>query len=160
MGKTAIKAEHVNPFILSTMETFSKMLGVEAKPGKTILKRDGPADHDISGFIGLSGGAKGMVVLSFPKETALRATNKFMGANHAEINAETMDAVGELANIVVGNAKKGLAELHLTISLPSVITGGGHHIMDSKGVYSFVIPFHTDLGDFQLTVSLKAADED
>jgi chemotaxis protein CheX len=155
MAQTLIKVEHVNPFVTSTMETFSKMVGLQAKPGRPILKKDRVADYDISGIIGLSGGAKGMVSLSFPKATAIGVTNKFIGTSHTEVNPEIVDAIGELANIVAGYAKQGLSEFNIAISLPSVIMGGNHQIMEPKDVFSFIVPFQTDVGDFHLTVSFK-----
>ena len=109
----AIRAEHVNPFILSNLETFAKMVGVEARPGKPILKQDARLDYDISGIIGLSGKVIGSVSLSFPQATALAVCNKFMSANLKEMNGEILDAVGELINIVAGNAKKGLSEFNI-----------------------------------------------
>jgi chemotaxis protein CheX len=158
MAQSMVRVEHVNPFVTSTMETFSRMLGVTAKPGKPIIKKEKPIDYDISGIIGLSGGAKGMVSLSFPKDTAVRVTNKFIGTDYADVNPEIVDAIGELANIVAGYAKQGLSEFNITISLPSVIMGSGHQIMEPKDVFSFIVPFHTDLGDFHLTVSFKTVE--
>ncbi|MDB5103442.1 MAG: chemotaxis protein [Fibrobacteres bacterium] len=158
MSQLKIKVEHINPFVTSTIETFAKMVGVEAKPGKLMVKKGNKEDYDISGIIGISGGAKGMVALSFPKSTALRVTNKFVGTAYEEMNADTIDAIGELANIVVGYAKKGLSEFNVLISLPSVITGTNHQIMEPKDVFSFIVPFETPLGGFHLLVSLKAAE--
>jgi chemotaxis protein CheX len=153
----AIRAEHVNPFILSNMETFTKMVGMEAKPGKPILKADARLDYDISGIIGLSGKVIGTVALSFPQATALAVCNKFMSADLKEMNAEILDAVGELINIVAGNAKKGLTEFAIEISLPSVIVGKNHRIVEPKGSVGFIIPFMSALGNFHMAVSLKPA---
>jgi len=158
MIRPVIKAEHVNPFIMSVLETLAKMAGTEAKPGKPARKRDCACHHDISGIIGLSGGAKGMVALGFPAATALELANRMTGASHASLNAEVADAVGELANIIAGYAKQGLADLNVSISLPSVIMGSGHSIQEPKGAFSFVVPFHSPAGDFHLTLCLKAAD--
>ncbi|MBW8888305.1 MAG: chemotaxis protein CheX [Fibrobacteres bacterium] len=153
----SIRAEHVNPFILSNLETFVKMVGIEAKPGKPILKQDARLDYDISGIIGLSGKVIGTVSLSFPEATALAVCNKFMSANLKVMNAEILDAVGELINIVAGNAKKGLTEFNIEISLPSVIVGKNHRIVEPKGSVGFVIPFASALGSFHMAVSLKPA---
>jgi chemotaxis protein CheX len=152
----AIKVEHINPFVTSTMETFTKMVGVEAKPGKLMLKKDAKVNYDISGIVGLSGKAKGSVSMSFPKETALAVCNKFMSADYKDLNPDILDAVGELVNIVAGNAKKELTEFNITISLPSVIVGPNHEIVEPKGAFSFVVPLLTSLGSFHLAVSLKS----
>lgn len=156
MPNPVVKVEHVNPFVTSTMETFAKMLGVEAKPGKIHLKNGSGADYDITGLIGLSGGAKGMVSLSFPKASALRITNKFVGMDHKEIHKDTVDAIGELANIVAGAAKKDLAQYNITISLPTVVTGDNHDLAGSKEVRPMFVPFETPFGKFNLVVGFKS----
>ena len=57
MGELRIKAEHINPFIMATLETFASMVRVKITPGKVRLKSGDPLSYDISGIIGLSGGA-------------------------------------------------------------------------------------------------------
>ncbi len=151
-----IRVEHVNPFVTSTMETFAKMVGVEAKPGKLMLKKDAKLEYDISGIIGLSGNAKGMVAMSFPKHTAVAVCNKFMSADYNDLHRDILDAVGELVNIVAGYAKRDLTEFAINISLPSVIVGPNHQIIDAKDAVSFVVPFTCPLGPFHLAVSLKS----
>lgn len=151
-----VKAEHVNPFILATMEMFKKMMLVEATPGKIALKKDARLSYDISGVIGLSGGARGTVALCFPKEVAVKTANKFMQSDYADLGEEVASAIGELANIVAGRAKQGLEQFKISISLPSVILGPAHRILEPKDALSFIIPFETELGKFELAVSLKS----
>jgi len=138
------------------METFKKMVGVEAKPGKLEMKRDSGLGYDISGIIGISGNAKGMISLSFPRDTAIKVTNKFVGMDNTDISDDTIDAIGELANIIAGYAKKELTSLNISISLPSVVMGDNHRVKEPKDVFSFVVPFSTELGKFDLAVSLKS----
>ncbi|MDQ3001950.1 MAG: chemotaxis protein CheX [Fibrobacterota bacterium] len=152
-----IRVEHINPFIVSNMETFSKMVGVEAKPGKLMLKKDAKLDYDVSGIIGLSGKVIGTVAISFPEATAITVCNKFMSADYANLHDDILDAVGELVNIVAGNAKKGLSDFNIEISLPTVVMGRNHRIIEPNGALSFVMPFTTSLGAFHMAVSLKIA---
>lgn len=152
----SIRAEHINPFIVSSMETFSKMVACEAKPGKPMLKKDSRLDYDISGIIGLSGKIIGSMAMSFPEPTAIAVCNKFMAAGYADLHEDILDAVGELVNIVAGNAKKGLAEFDIEISLPNVIVGHNHRIIEPKGALAFVVPFSTPYGGFHMAVSLKS----
>lgn len=153
----SIRAEHINPFVVSTMETLAKMVGIEAKSGRPMLKKDSKLDYDISGLIGLSGKVIGTVAMSFPEATAVAVCNKFMGGDYHDLHDDILDAVGELVNIVAGNAKKGLTEFNIEISLPSVVLGRNHKIIEPKGAVSFVVPFTSPLGGFHMAVSLKSA---
>lgn len=152
---SAIKAEHINPFISATLETFASMVRVKVTPGKVKLKAGDPLSYDISGIIGLSGGAKGSVAISFPRPTAFAMVRAFSGS--AEVgDAEVIDAVGELANIIAGAAKRDLSQHNVSISLPTVITGKDHGINGPVDTVSMVVPFESEHGRFDLAICFKS----
>ena len=144
---------YINPFVVSTIETFTKMLNSEAKPGKILLKTDESATYDISGVIGLSGEAQGSICLSFPKLIALKVVSALVGAEIKIIGPEVSDAIGEIANIIAGNAKQHLTQYNL--SLPKVIMGKDHKIASQRGIPTIIVPFESSLGNFAMEVSLK-----
>lgn len=146
---------YVNPFIRSTLDTFATMVGVKAVPGKPGVKTVPYPTYDISGIIGLSGDAQGSIAISFPKVMALRVVSKLLGVSIKIIGPEVVDGIGELANIVAGNAKKDLAGMDLSISLPNVVIGKDHIVGGGGGVAIITVPFGTELGDFAMEVSLK-----
>jgi len=148
---------YINPFIISTIETFQKMLKSEAKPGQVQLKNDTTYTYDVSGVIGLSGEAQGSICLSFPKLIALKVVSALVGAEIKIIGPEVADAIGEIANIIAGNAKQHLTQFNLSISLPKVIMGKDHKIASQRGVPTIVVPFDCPLGNFAMEVSLKTA---
>lgn len=158
MPVATVKVEHVNPFLKATRETFATMIGIEVKPGKPSLKQGSGVNYDVSGIIGLSGKAKGSIALSFPRESAIQIVSQFIGEPLKDLNDDVVDAIGELANIVAGCAKKELVEFNVQISLPTVILGAHHQVKDPKDVLSMVIPFSSTLGTFDLAVSLKSED--
>lgn len=43
-----IRPEHVRPFIASTMETITKMIGLEARPERAVIKMGSASDYDTS----------------------------------------------------------------------------------------------------------------
>ncbi len=64
------------------------------------------------------------------------------------------DAVGELANMIAGGAKRHLGNL-ASITVPSVVIGSGHVIARLTDVPCIVIPCQTDAGSFAVEVSIK-----
>ncbi len=64
MKYNPIRVEFINPFIESTHSVFATMLKLEVRRGPLSLKQGLQPEHDISGIIGLSGMAKGTVLLS------------------------------------------------------------------------------------------------
>ena len=80
-----------------------------------------------------------------------------LGEEFPRITREIEDAVGELTNIISGDARKRLQSEHLTIaaSIPSVVSGKDHTIEHVLGTSSIVIPFTTADGSFVVDVCVK-----
>jgi chemotaxis protein CheX len=146
---------YINPFITATINTFKTMMNIEAHPEKPKIKAEPHPTYDVSGIIGLSGNAQGSIAISFPKIMALKVVSKMLGAEIKVVGPELTDGIGELANIIAGNAKQDLAQYQLSISLPNVIIGKDHTITGQSGVPMIIVPFTTPLGDFAMEVSLK-----
>ena len=64
------------------------------------------------------------------------------------------DALGELANIVAGQAKAKLDGFNISISLPSVIIGKEHVVLQSKHRPRLAIPCDSPLGRFTVEVAM------
>ncbi len=151
----AMDVSYVNPFIVSTIETFKKMLNTDIRPGKVALKDSEVHTFDVSGIIGLSGEAQGSICLSFPKVIALRVVSALLGMEIKIIGDDVADGIGELANIVAGNAKQHLTKYNLSISLPKVVIGKDHKVASQRGVPTIVVPFSSKLGEFAMEIALK-----
>ncbi|MDZ7619953.1 MAG: chemotaxis protein CheX [Patescibacteria group bacterium] len=149
-----MRAEYINPFISSLGKSFKTMLGCEVRRGQLMLHGQQTQRFGISGIIGLSGKAVGMVVLSLSDQVALKATSAMLMCETTEINADVIDAVGELTNMVAGAAKAELEEFDMQVSLPNVVTGADHSIRFPSDVTPICVPFSTDWGDLMLEVGL------
>lgn len=151
-----MKAEYINPFIMSTLDVFTKMLDCQLTRGPIFLKDQHAPEHQVSGIIGLSGKAAGTVVLSLSRETALSVAEVLLLERPQEINAEVRDAVGELANMVAGGAKSQLEDLKMTLSIPTVVTGRFSVEFPSASP-PICIPFDCPWGSLTLEVGLVDA---
>jgi len=145
---------YVNPFINATLTWVKNMVGVEAKVMAPQLKKQPFPHYDISGIIGLSGGAAGSISLGFPMKSALAIVSQMIQAPIKEDDADLIDAIGEIANIIAGFAKRDLTHLNLSISLPNVILSN-HILAGLSGAPTIIVPYTCPLGDFSMEVSLK-----
>lgn len=118
-----MQVELVNPFLAATIHVFRTMLACELSRGTPSIKRHHAPEYDVSGLIGLTGKCQGMVVVSLGRETAIKATEILLSERPAELNAQVIDAVGEITNMIAGAAKAQLEQFALSIGLPSVICG-------------------------------------
>ena len=97
----------------------------------------------------------GTVVLNLSKEVALNAASAMLMCEKTDLDADVIDAVGELTNMVAGAAKSKLEEFRLAVSLPNVVTGQAHGIHFPSNVTPICVPF-TRPGPERLEVGLRA----
>ena len=69
-----------------------------------------------------------------------------------DIIADTRDAVGEITNMISGQARATLSEMGLPLqgSTPSIVFGANHSLSFPGQVTTVAIPFETDYGAFTL----------
>lgn len=153
---STLRAEYINPFLSSTSSVFSQMLGVEITRQQPYMKNGHSPQFDVTGVIGLTGKTTGTVALSLTKEMALSVTSKLIGEAPTELNATVVDAIGELTNMIAGAAKAQLAQLELSLGLPTVITGKSTCISFPSNATPISIPFDSMLGTFVVEVGFRS----
>ncbi len=149
--------KYINPFVESILNNLEQMAAIKAEKQELSVSRDAKTAMEISGVIGLSGSARGSAIVSFPKAIALAVASAMFMEDLTEINDDVKDAIGEFANIFVGNARNKLVDegLDITISTPTIIIGKGHEISHPQNIPFLVIPLKTDLGVFQINIGVK-----
>jgi chemotaxis protein CheX len=130
------------------------MVGIETTVQRPHLKGNPSPSYDVSGIIGFSGEVIGSVVVSFQRAAAIKLVSSFAGMEIQPETPDFADAVGELANMIAGSAKKDLGAT-ASITVPSVIIGAGHIIARLSDVPCVVIPCATPVGEFAVEVNIK-----
>jgi len=92
------------------------------------------------------------VALCFSTTAGLRTAGKFAGMEVTQQSPEFADALGELANMVAGQAKSKLEGLNINVSLPRVIVGNELRLLDSSQNPVLVLPCDSPLGRFNTEV--------
>lgn len=145
----------INPFIAATKTVFKTMVATDISVGKPyVIRANQEQSADVSAVIGMSGDAVGCVVLSLPMQTACNVASQFAGTPLTQANPDFSDALGELANMVAGQAKAKFERLNVSISLPSVIVGEEHVVSQSRAKPRLALPCQSELGDFTVEVVL------
>jgi chemotaxis protein CheX len=148
---------YINPFIESTIHVLKTMSSTDVIVGKPYLKKDLVAQGDVSGVIGLIGDFKGSISVSFKEGCILPIVSNMFGETLTDLNDDVKDAVGELSNMISGQARSKLEHLgrHLKASIPIVIMGKNHTITHITQDKIIAIPFTTDKGEFTIEVSFE-----
>ena len=152
-----MKAEIINPFLAASLNLFRDFLGVSASNSSPYVLKDSQDLAEVSAIIGLAGDTTGAVVLSFSRETAIAMVSRLSGKTYSALTNEVLDGVGEMVNIIAGNAKKDLAGFRILISLPGVVVGASYKIRWPEGIPVIAIPFQSEAGPFSVNVSLHDA---
>lgn len=149
-----IEPKLIVPFVNSVRSVFATMVGVQTTVERPHLKHQATPSYDVSGIIGFSGEITGSVVVSFQMQAAEKLASSFAGTPMKHDSPDFADAIGELANMIAGSAKKDLGGL-ASISVPSVVIGHGHMIARLSDVPCIVIPCKTAVGDFAVEINIK-----
>jgi len=138
-------------FVDATTTVLQTMAMTEARVGTPFVKQHAAAQGDITGVIGFSnpkGKSRGTMSLTFTTKAALGIVSSMLYEEQAELNDAVTDAVGELTNMISGQARKGLVGMGMVFegAIPSVITGTGHTIRHVSTSAILAIPFETQHG--------------
>jgi chemotaxis protein CheX len=142
------------PFVNSVRSVFQTMVKVETTVNRPHLKTDATPSYDVSSIIGFTGDVIGNVVISLQLAAAKHLVAAFAGMQMEPGTPDFADAIGELANMIAGGAKKHLGTA-ASITVPTVIIGSGHQIARLSDVPCLVIPCQTPVGNFAVEVNIK-----
>lgn len=146
------------PFTESAKSIFSVMLGWKIESGESSKSNRFQSKHEISGIIGFSGTLRGNMVIGIDQDFAFAVAEAFFGGTPTSIDSEVIDMVGELANMIGGNAKERLITTGVNLGLPMVICGKGHRVSFDPGAEVELLPFTSPHGSFTLEVAIRNAD--
>lgn len=138
------------PFIKATIDILGTMAGIQATAGAPYVKKSHVAKGDVSAIVGVTGDKTGTIAVSFTRPCAIALVKGMLGDDIQDILQDTQDAVGEVTNMVSGQARAKLAEMDITLqgSTPTVVVGDGHIIRHISANPVVAIPFTTSSGDF------------
>lgn len=146
----------------ATSEVFTTMLGLEVEPTEVHTDPSCPAVAEgVMSFVGIAGPWVGNGIISCSASFACRISELFLMTEAPAVNEEVLDAVGELANMVVGNFKTAAESVvgQLGLSVPTVIYGRN---FTSKSLGSkdwLVMPFKCGNDIFEVRVWFAPATE-
>ncbi|QEN03224.1 chemotaxis protein CheX [Thiospirochaeta perfilievii] len=149
----------INPFLKTTITTFTQMFNVQPVLGKPFLvKQQLTHQWSISGIIGIVGDIEGILVIRLTQDLALKLLNQtgMDYDNEEECSEMKRGLVAEIANVISGNALPLLKANKLDITPPIVIQGDNHTISWPSNSPKIGIPFSSEMGDFEIQISITS----
>lgn len=153
--------EFSKPFIDAAKNVFETMVFTKLEPTKPIIKNDNLSKGDITAVLGLSGEVekngtkvpyKAMLVFSWPYDTYFKIASAMLSETYTSYSPEIHDVGGEIANMVMGNAKRDLRTMGYSsnMAIPSMIEGKDHTIKYPTGTTVILIPMMSAHGQMYM----------
>ena len=142
-------------------ELFSTMLGMNMLPASLESGFSNGEAH-IAGAVGFVGRLSGMVYAFTTVSFARRITATLLGLKEAEIEGDEMinDAMGEMANMLVGQLKSRLSDrgMPCVLTIPSVVRGSNFSVEATTSTEGHIFSFVSGENRIFIQVLLKPSD--
>jgi len=153
-----VNAKYVNPFIEAGINVIKQIANIDVRRGHLSYKEKPEPSYGVSIIIGVFGYLVGQVVYSMKKEVAKHLVEKMLvGISPQEREILFIDTLGELANMITGNATAILSQkkdLMLKITTPAIATGDNLSIsLISKP--TIILGLYSQYGPIEISVSLE-----
>jgi chemotaxis protein CheX len=148
-----LKVQYVNSILSAVKHVFLSMLDLPVKFENPIIKNTRHPTHALSSIVSINGHLNGCIVISYPVDIAKKVASEMLGGCRHEIDAELIDALCEIANMVTGVADTELEIENLTYSLPSV-TKIRDKIVYPTDSFVFSMSCILDAGEFEVDIAL------
>lgn len=142
----------------ATLEVFTTMLGIDIAAGETASGQTcGNPQPGVVALLGLAGDWVGSGSISCDPHFACRMASQLLMAEYDGVNEEVLDAVAEVANMIVGNVKTALETKlgPLGLSIPTVIYGRNFGARSVGNRDWVIVPFSS--GTEAITVQISIA---
>jgi chemotaxis protein CheX len=129
-GKVAPETDWREILGEAATEVFSMMVGAEVTPGHQGL----PVMANVTGMVGIAGAVSAVFSLRCSTQAANKIASQMLGIPVEHAAAQSLDAIGEVCNIVAGHfkAKIGLGDKCM-LSVPTVVSGTDYQLRPIAG---------------------------
>jgi chemotaxis protein CheX len=144
------------PFVAATRAALGEMAGVEIDVRAVSRQSLSCALGDIAAVVAIRSAPAGSLVVGFSERTAAALARRILGEVTSEVDESLVrDCMGEIANVIVGQAKAMLAEstFQIVFSLPQIVINSSE-FRSPPDLNCFVMEFNSECGDFNIQLFL------
>ncbi|MCC5909761.1 MAG: chemotaxis protein CheX [Clostridiaceae bacterium] len=151
-----MKAEYVNSFYKATNDVFKLMLDLETHKENLVLVEEMVSSKDANVVLGVTGNLKGSVLFSFPRNMVLEMIKIMSGMEVDKIDSFASSALGEVANIIGGNALTVLSQNNYVCDIaPPQIFVGEYKSFSMATEKALKLSLNTSIGAFDIIMYLQ-----
>ncbi|NLC77771.1 MAG: chemotaxis protein CheX [Clostridia bacterium] len=151
-----MKAEYINPFYQATIDVFKLMLDIDVIRDQSKALQEMLGKKEVGVVIEVTGDLTGCILYRFPDHMILEMVKIMSGMEIDTIDSFVTSALGEVSNIISGNAVSSLFNRNYKCDIkpPRILIEDDKPIcLDGNQVLR--IPLNTDIGKLQIHMALK-----
>ena len=143
-----MKAEYINSFYRATKDVLQMMIDISPERGDLKMVNGLTNNKDANVELGVTGDLSGTILFSFPKKTTLEMVKIMSGMDMDKIDNFASSALGEMANIISGNALTNLSEYNFACDIqPPQVFLGGYKPATLNSEKVLLLPLYTSIGN-------------
>lgn len=151
-----MKAAYIEPFIKAASDVFSLMMDLDIDRGELRVSEELIPSKDASVLIGVTGDLSGSILYSFSEDMILQMVEIMSGMKVSDIDSFVASALGEVANIISGNAVTYLSSISYTCDIvPPQVIIGRNTSLSMATEKALIVPLKTSIGEFDIYVTLR-----
>jgi chemotaxis protein CheX len=152
--KYLVDVRVINAVIKSTTKVLKQFGCSSIKMGQAVPQSaNAPLMGEISSVVDIkSQNFQGHLCISFDKNSFLEVVSLMLMEEQLELTQDNQDAVGEINNIIFGNAKAEITDFNIQMTVPKVLFGKKQILPSPEGSAGMFIPFATEKGHFYITI--------
>lgn len=113
-----MNVEYLNPIIKASTFVLGQMCGIEPTVGKPYLTQTSYEEQIFIVLLGITGQLHGQVIMAMKAEVACDiASRMMMGMPVPDLNDMARSALGELMNMMMGNAMTAFSEMKIMLDI-------------------------------------------
>lgn len=154
--KEKLNIEYINPFIIGASNVFNSLLKTDLKKGKVGTLDTIDPSHEVLINIEIKGAMTGLVIYSMSFHTVNKIAQVLVpGLNEEQIRQEYKDIIGEVANMITGNAVSMLTDKDIELSTPIVMDKRDFTITGFRKYIALEIKLYSPMGPLEICIVVK-----
>ncbi len=151
-----MKVEYINPFILASFSVLEALFSKPPIKGEMSMQPTPFTSQQCNVVCGVSGEVQGQIIYGMSLSTADRIASSMLGQKIKSFDQLAASAIGELGNMISGNAMQHLSEAGWVCDItPPTIMRGSNVEISTVSIPAIVIPLTLDQGQFFITIGLQ-----
>lgn len=154
-----MRTECINSFYKATEDVFHLMFDLNVERGDVKEVEGLVSSRNANVVLGVTGDLKGSILFSFTKDMTLEMVRIMSGLEMKTIDNFVSSALGEVANIIGGNALTNLTCYNYICDLvPPQVIIGEYKSLSMANEKALLIPIRTNIGDFDINIFISDQD--